>query len=101
MKMVASRAKPYLPPRQQQLRATMANANLDGILLTHPPDLAYLTNFTGDDSVGLITEKGFHLITDFRYREQAELEAGWLSTSIYEGKMATAVAKVLNETKVD
>ena len=48
------------------------------MLLTHPPDLAYLTNFTGDDSIGLITEKDFFLVTDFRYQEQASMEAGWL-----------------------
>ena len=50
----------------------MKELKLDGFLLTHPPDLAYLTNFTGDDSVGLITEKDFFLVTDFRYQEQAE-----------------------------
>ena len=62
---------------------------LDGFLLTHPPDLAYLTNFTGDDSIGLITEKDFFLVTDFRYQEQAELEAGWLKMSVRDGKMAS------------
>ena len=59
----------------------MKELKLDGLLLTHPPDLAYLTNFTGDDSIGLITEKDFFLVTDFRYQEQAELEAGWLKIS--------------------
>jgi Xaa-Pro aminopeptidase len=78
----------------------MKELKLDGFLLTHPPDLAYLTNFTGDDSVGLITEKDFFLVTDFRYQEQAELEAGWLKTSIRDGKMADALAKVLADAKL-
>ena len=70
-KPVVSRAKAYLKVRQKNVRDAMKELKLDGILLTHPPDLAYLTNFTGTDSVGLITEKDFYLVTDFRYKEQA------------------------------
>lgn len=73
----------------------MKHVGIDGLLLTHPPDLAYLTNFTGDDSIGLITQKDFFLITDFRYKEQAEIEAGWLKTTIRDGKMADSVATVV------
>jgi Xaa-Pro aminopeptidase len=79
----------------------MKSLKLDALLLTHPPDLSYLTNFTGDDSVGLITEKGFYLATDFRYQEQAQLEAGWVSIHIKENKMVDLIAKLLKETKVN
>src|SRR5260370_42029986 len=96
---VVSRAKAYLKARQKSVRDAMKELNLDGIMLTHPPDLAYLTNFTGDDSVGLITARDFFLVTDFRYKEQAELEAGWLNVSMREGKMADAVARILTEAK--
>src|SRR5215510_14823787 len=78
----------------------MKALNLDAMLLTHPSDLAYLTNFTGDDSIGLITEKDFFLVTDFRYQEQAELEAGWLKTTVRAGKMEEALCKVLGEAKL-
>src|SRR2546421_5479131 len=97
---VVSRAKAYLKVRQKAARDAMKELKLDGLLLTHPPDLAYLSNFTGDDSIGLITDKDLYLVTDFRYKEQAELEAGWLKTSIREGKMAEALAKVLVEARV-
>jgi Xaa-Pro aminopeptidase len=100
MKMVARRAKSYLPPRQQQLRATMAKDKLDGILLTHPPDLAYLTDFTGDDSIGLITAKDFFLATDFRYKEQAALEAPWLKIRLRTGKMSETLADALIKAKI-
>ncbi|HEY2586069.1 MAG TPA: Xaa-Pro peptidase family protein [Tepidisphaeraceae bacterium] len=99
-KPVVSRAKAYLKVRQKNVRDALKELKLDGLLLTHPPDLAYLTNFTGDDSVGLITEKDFFLVTDFRYQEQAEQEAGWLKTSIRDGKMSDAVAKAIAETKL-
>jgi Xaa-Pro aminopeptidase len=97
---VVSRAKAYLKVRQKAVRDAMKELKLDGLLLTHPPDLAYLTNFTGEDSIGVITEKDFHLVTDFRYREQAELEAGWLKVSVRDGKMSDALAKVLADAKL-
>lgn len=96
---VVSRAKAYLKVRQKAVRDALKALNLDGILLTHPPDLAYLSNFTGDDSIGLITEKDFFLVTDFRYKEQAEQEAGWLKTSMREGKMSDALAQAIVEAK--
>jgi len=99
-KPAVSRAKAYLKVRHKNVRDAMKKLNLDGILLTHPPDLAYLTNFTGDDSVGLITEKDFFLVTDFRYQEQANLEAGWLKVSLRDGKMADALAAALAAAKV-
>src|SRR5918911_5404931 len=95
---LVSRAKAYLKVRQKSVRDAMKELKLDGLLLTHPPDLAYLTNFTGDDSIGLITDKDFFLVTDFRFKEQAELEAGWVKATIREGKMAEALAKVLADT---
>ncbi|MDQ3440697.1 MAG: aminopeptidase P family N-terminal domain-containing protein, partial [Planctomycetota bacterium] len=100
MKTAVSRAKAYLKVRQKTVRDGMKELGLDGLLLTHPPDLAYLTNFTGDDSIGIVTEKDIHLVTDFRYKEQAELEAGWLKVSMREGKMSEALAKALSGAKL-
>ena len=56
---VATRAKAYLKVRQKSVRDTMKKLQIDALLLTVPPDLAYLTNFTGDDSVGVITHDSF------------------------------------------
>jgi Xaa-Pro aminopeptidase len=100
MKTVVGRAKAYLKVRHQSVRTAMKELKLDSILLTHAPDLAYLTNFTGDDSVGLITEKDFYLATDFRYEEQAQQEAGWLKVFIRDAKMSDTLAKMLAAAKV-
>src|SRR5947209_19957048 len=96
-KPVVSRAKAYLKVRQKNVRDAMKALQLDGLLLTHSPDLAYLTNFTGDDSIGLVTDKDFCLVTDFRYKEQAELEAGWLKIVVRDGKMEDALSKVVSD----
>jgi Xaa-Pro aminopeptidase len=94
---VVSKPKAYLKVRHKAVREAMKDLNLDAILLTHPPDLHYLSNFTGDDSVGLLTHKDFFLVTDFRYKEQAQIEAGWLKTSLRQAKMSDALALVLKE----
>src|SRR3954453_3127371 len=96
---VVSRAKAYLKVRHKSVRDAMKHLKLDGIMLTHPPDLAYLTNFTGDDSIGLITDKEFHLVTDFRYEEQAAIEAGWLKVTVRDAKMEDALLKAIQAGK--
>jgi len=98
-KPAVSRAKAYLKARHKLVRDAMKHLNLDGLLLTHPPDLAYLTNFTGDDSIGLVCDKDIFLVTDFRYQEQAQLEAGWLKTRMRDGKMSDALAAAIAESK--
>ena len=98
-KPMVSRAKAYLKVRHVAVRKAMKELKLDGLLLTHPPDLAYLTNFTGSDSVGLITEKDFLLATDFRYQEQVQMEAGWLKVHLREAKMSDVLTRMLADTK--
>lgn len=100
MSNAVSRAKAYLKVRQKAVREAMQKLKLDSLLLTAPPDLAYLTNFTGDDSIGLFTTNDFHLVTDFRYKEQAAMEAGWLDMVLREGKMDETLAQTVLAAKV-
>ncbi len=99
-KTIVSRPKAYLKVRHQVVRTAMKALNLDAILLTHSPDLAYLTNFTSSDAVGLITDKDFRIATDFRYRDQLATDAGWLKLHLRESKMSDVLARVFSETKV-
>jgi len=96
----AGKAKAYLKARQKKVRDAMEKLELDGLLLNAPSDLAYLTDFTGDDSIGLITENDLILVTDFRFKEQAEIEAGWLKTVMRDGKMDTALGAAILDAKV-
>jgi Xaa-Pro aminopeptidase len=100
MKSGSTSAKAYLKARHKVVREAMQNLNLDALLLTTAPDLAYLTDFTGEDSVGIITPKEITLVTDFRYREQAQKEAGWVKLVVRDGKMSEAIAAVLKGAKV-
>ena len=44
---VVSKAKAYLKVRHKAVRDALKELQLDGLLLTHSPDLGYLTNFVG------------------------------------------------------
>ncbi len=94
-----SKVKPYLSARQETVRNAIISRGLDALLLTHPADLAYLTDFTGHDSIGVLTADQFILVTDFRYTEQSQIEAPWLKTVMREGKMSDALAAALVEVK--
>jgi Xaa-Pro aminopeptidase len=48
----------------------------DALVVSHPPNIRYLTGFTGSAGLVVIGDSGCTLLTDFRYREQAESEVG-------------------------
>jgi Xaa-Pro aminopeptidase len=62
--------------RQAALRAALAADSLDGLLVTHLPNIRYLTGFTGSAALLLVHAKATVLVTDFRYEVQAPAEAG-------------------------
>lgn len=92
---VSVKPKAYLKARHKQVRYAIEELKLDALMLTHPEDITYLTNFTGEDSIALLSQSEFVLVTDFRYREQVEIEAAWLDVVIREGKMSDALAKAV------
>lgn len=62
--------------RQRALRAALAAEGLDGLLVTHLPNIRYLTGFTGSAALLLVRPDEALLITDFRYATQAQQEVG-------------------------
>lgn len=62
--------------RQAALRVALDNEGLDGLLVTHLPNIRYLTGFTGSAALLLVRPQESTLITDFRYAVQAPDEAG-------------------------
>jgi Xaa-Pro aminopeptidase len=49
---------------------------LDGLLVTHLPNIRYLTGFTGSAALLLVRHDATVLISDFRYASQAPAEVG-------------------------
>lgn len=72
------------PTRQAQVRALLASADLDAVLVTHLPNIRWLTGFTGSAAMALLTHQRCLLVTDFRYAVQAPQEAGTAAEVIVE-----------------
>ena len=57
------------------LRASFRAPLIDGLLVSHLPNIRYLTGFTGTKARLLVTEEAALLAVDARYRQQAKEEA--------------------------
>ena len=68
--------------RQERLVALLetegkeGHQGLDALLVTSLPNIRYLTGFSGSSALVVVTRNDCLLVTDFRYEEQARLEAG-------------------------
>jgi Xaa-Pro aminopeptidase len=60
--------------RQARLQGILAKHRLDGLLITHLPNIRYLCGFSGSAGVLLVTESKRVFFTDGRYTEQARTE---------------------------
>jgi len=64
------------PERQAAARAAVAAHGVDALLVTHLPNVRYLTGFTGTAALLLLTRDRAVLVSDFRYESQAAQEVG-------------------------
>ena len=64
------------PERQSGVRALLAGEGLEALLVTHLPNIRYLTGFTGSAGLLLLRPDDALLFTDFRYATQAPAEVG-------------------------
>ncbi len=62
--------------RQAAVRALLAAEGHDALLVTHLPNIRYLTGFTGSAALLLVSRDRAVLFTDFRYATQAPSEVG-------------------------
>ncbi len=66
-----SDADPAFPGRRTRLREGLESAGLDGLLISHPPNVRYLTGFAGSAGLLLVRAEETLLLVDGRYGEQA------------------------------
>jgi len=75
---------------------------VDGLLVTHLPNIRYLTGFTGSAALLLIRADATILISDFRYAVQAPLEVGQVaSVEIDQRSVWDRLARVLTGVPLD
>jgi Xaa-Pro aminopeptidase len=61
--------------RKKRAADAVAAAGVDGLLVTHLPDVRYLCGFTGSSAALVLGRRGATLFTDGRYTAQAKAEA--------------------------
>jgi len=83
--------------RVEKLRRRMEEKGIEALLVTKPENRAYLSGFDGSAGVLLITAAGASwLVTDFRYVEQATLQAPHMEV-VRHGPQFHATLKELAE----
>lgn len=92
-----------MPPERRLARLALLQerlgaAGLERLLVTHLPNIQYLTGFTGTAGFLVLGPTGAVLITDFRYETQAEREVGTVVTvTIERANTWDRLGRVLNE----
>ena len=73
---------------------------MDALLVTHLPNIRYLSGFTGSAGVLVVAGGNSILFTDGRYRQQAKDEASTSKVVIANSSALAAAAKWITDRKV-
>ncbi|MGO9775710.1 MAG: M24 family metallopeptidase [Terracidiphilus sp.] len=77
------------------LRRRLTKAGLHGLLVTHLPDLRYLSGFTGSSAALAVTRRSARLFTDGRYKTQAVEEVTVVQVEIVASSPSVAAVQWL------
>ncbi|MDU4960408.1 MAG: Xaa-Pro peptidase family protein [Sporomusaceae bacterium] len=86
--------------RLETLRAFLAGQNLSGLLITKPENRRYFSGFCGSAGALLITANDARLITDFRYLEQAALQAPGFSVVRHGSSIYETIGRLVDEMHI-
>jgi Xaa-Pro aminopeptidase len=87
-------ASPYAK-RIEQVRAALRAKRLDALLVTHLPNVLYLSGFTGDSGYLLVEQDRTTLFTDGRFTVQAREEAPQAKLVLQRGSLAATLGAYL------
>jgi len=89
----------YFTQRRSSLQLALKKAALDGMLVTNPANVRYLTGFTGDSSYLAVGPKQFVLVTDARFEQQVAEEVRGVEVVVrpHTKKLTEAVGEVLTK----
>jgi Xaa-Pro aminopeptidase len=86
--------------RRRKIARAVAKAGAEALLVTHLPDVRYLTGFTGSSAALLVKGSRATLFTDGRYTEQAQHEVDGAKIVITEKPAAVAACELAVEQGV-
>jgi Xaa-Pro aminopeptidase len=78
-----------------QLRRRITRAGLQGLLITHLPDVRYLCGFTGSSAALAVTRRAARLFTDGRYTAQAAQEVSAAKVQIVGASLSVSALQWL------
>ncbi|MFN2589583.1 MAG: M24 family metallopeptidase [Actinomycetota bacterium] len=81
------------PDRRRRLAARLDELQAEAFLVTHLPNVRYLTGFSGSNAQLLVTSSDGVLFTDGRYDQQAAHEVPDIPREIYSGEFGPAFAR--------
>jgi Xaa-Pro aminopeptidase len=81
------------------IRRRLSNHRIDGLILTKPANVTYLTGFSGEDSWAIVAKGAVYLLTDSRYTEQARKECPRASIVERKDPIAAAAGKLVGKLK--
>ena len=95
-----------MPGEQQAARRAALAVQLDreglgALLVTHPPNVRYLSGFTGSAGFLLVTTQHATLVTDFRYATQAPDEAPGVDVQVERVNLWDRLGRLLAQAPVD
>lgn len=86
--------------RLEKLQNMLSQYDVDGYYISKPSNVTYITGFTGDDSVAIVTRDKAFFITDSRYTEQAKIEVDGFSIIDNNRDMYKAVGECINSSGI-
>ncbi len=86
--------------RQKKIASWLDERNIDALLVTHLPNVRYLSGFTGSAGILLVMRKGRVFFTDGRYSTQARKEVEGSRIVIPKVPIMQAAAGYLGRTAV-
>jgi Xaa-Pro aminopeptidase len=76
--------------RIKRLQESLASAGIDALIVTHLPNVRYLSGFTGSAGILAVSEKEAIFFTDGRYSEQSREQVKGAKVRIQRGMSAQA-----------
>ncbi len=91
---------PEFEKRRIALAARFSEQKMDALLVTHGPNVRYLTGFTGSNGLLLIKADTAVFFTDPRYSVQATQEVTCKTEIVRKGPLVEAAAKLATRWKI-
>jgi Xaa-Pro aminopeptidase len=84
----------------KRICALLKKEGLDGLLLSSPANISYLTNYRSRDSYLIISGQGCFYLTDSRYTQEAESSLKGITVTGYETGLFKKISAICRELQL-